>query len=197
MTPGGGLRFRDSSFAPSTISIDPFDGRLGEWGNWYHKFSSLALNCCWTDQEKLVKLTAALKGNALTTHRNLPVAVTSDFNTLVEALHRRYGKADGATMSVLRANLAEIRQREGEDLDAFGDRVCALTLEAHPDSYTTNQLQQVAVESYIRGCKDVEAAKLVFATQDPTTITDAIAMMKKAQAGTSRFRRMTPRMVTF
>ena len=195
--PEGNLRARDPAFSPSAINIDPFDGRLGAWGNWFHKFSSLALSCQWTDQEKLVKLTAALKGNALTTHRNLPLHITADYSELVKALENRYAKTDSATMSVLRANLANISQRVDEDLDAFGDRVYALTLESHPNTYTSAQLHQVAVEHFIRGCRDLDAARLVFATQEPTNITEAVTLMRKAQASSSRFRRSTPRMVTF
>ena len=196
-TPRRNVHTRDPAFSPSAITIESFTGRVGEWGNWFHKFSSLALNCGWTDQEKLVKLTAALKGNALITHRNLPIHVTADFSALIEALQTRFGKQDGASMAAIRASLADMSQNVHEDTATFADRILGTVLEGYPSSYSTVQLQQIAVEYFIRGCRDTEAARLVFSTQEPTTISEAVSMMKKAQAGTACFRRLNSRMVTF
>jgi hypothetical protein len=58
----GSAQSERNSLAPTKVTVDNFEGKVGEWENWFHKFSFIANACGWNDQEKLFKLTAALKG---------------------------------------------------------------------------------------------------------------------------------------
>lgn len=89
------------NFNPSKVKIENFEGKVYEWDNWFHKFSFMANNCNWTDQEKLFKLTLSLTGNALTAHRNLLPTITNDYEQLCQALKQRYCRHDKATKAVL------------------------------------------------------------------------------------------------
>ena len=51
------------------VNLDKFDGKVGEWDNWYHQFEFLANHYNWDDRERLVRLLSCLKGPALTTYR--------------------------------------------------------------------------------------------------------------------------------
>ena len=52
------------------VNLDKFDGKVGEWDNWYHQFECLATHYNWDDLVRLVRLLSCLKGPALTTHRS-------------------------------------------------------------------------------------------------------------------------------
>ena len=52
------------------MNLDKFDGKVGEWDNWYHQFEFLATHYNWDDRERLVRLVSCLRGPALTGHRS-------------------------------------------------------------------------------------------------------------------------------
>ena len=54
------------------VNLDKFDGKVGEWDNWYHQSEFLAAHYNWDDRERLVRLVSCLKGPALTAHRSYP-----------------------------------------------------------------------------------------------------------------------------
>jgi hypothetical protein len=168
------------------VTVDNFDGKVGQWDNWFHKFTFMANTCGWNDHEKLFKLTASLSGNALTAHRNLPFGVCHDYKRLCEALEERYGKKDTATKSALRADLTTVQQKEDEDLEVYADRVYAMTMDAYPAETPVAQLQQLAVEHFLNGCKDKGSAWLTYNIKDPRTVTEAVSQMKMAQASSRR-----------
>jgi hypothetical protein len=166
--------------------VDKFEGRVGEWENWFHKFQLTATLCKWKEADKLFLLTNALTGTALTTHRNLPGPTTLNYHDLVNALKERYGKTDTATKAVLRAELACIKQKEGEELENFADRVYALTMDAHPADTHPDQLQLYAVEAFLGGCSDKNSAWLTCNVRNPTSIPEAVNQMKLAQSSSKR-----------
>ena len=166
--------------------LDKFHGKVGQWEDWYHKFRHTSRMCKWSDGDKLFIMTSALVGPALTAHRNLPLSVTSDYKSLVKAFKQRFGKVNTATKAALRTELACIKQREGEDLENFADRVYALTMDAHPRSTSAQQLHIYAVEAFLRGCSDRNAAWLTCNIKDPATIGEAVNQMKLAQSSSKR-----------
>ena len=168
--------------------LDKFDGKVGSWENWFHKFELTAEMCKWTDASKLFMLTNALTKSALTAHRNLPKSSCSDYQALVDALQERFGKTDSATKAVLRSELYCIKQMEGEELEEFADRVYSLTMDAHPPETTPAQLQLYAVESFLQGCKDSNSAWLTTTVKNPATITEAVNQMKLAQSSSRRMK---------
>ena len=166
--------------------VDKFEGKVGTWENWFHKFEITAEMCQWSDENKLFMLTNALTGSALTAHRNLPKYATSTYESAVTALTERFGKVDKATKSVLRAELACIKQTEGEALENFADRVYSLTMDAHPPNTSPEQLQIYAVESFLSGCLDKNSAWLTCNVKNPVTINEAVNQMKLAQSSSKR-----------
>ena len=44
------------------VNLDKFDGKVGEWDDWYHQFEFLAIHYDWDDPERLVRLVSCLKG---------------------------------------------------------------------------------------------------------------------------------------
>ena len=180
------MQTTNNSLAPTRVKIDAFEGKVGEWDNWFHKFSYLADTCGWNNNERLFKLTSALTSNALTVHRNLSRDVVLDFDRLCEALKERYGKMDSATQCALRANLQTIKQGNDEELGAFADKVYSMTLDAYPVGTPVAQLQQFAVDHFINGCKDTHSAWLAASVKNPATISEAVAQMKISQATCKR-----------
>ena len=176
----------NNSLAPNKVQLEFFEGKVGEWENWFHKFTFMAEAGGWNDREKLFKLTASLKGNALTAHRNLPKHVTTNFELLCKALQERYGKMDDTSKSVLRADLRNIEQKPDEELEVFSDRVYALTMDAYPCDTPVNQLQMYAVEYFLQGCTDKYSAWLAFNVKNPKTMAEAVAQLKMAQASCKR-----------
>ena len=182
---------RDQDNLPDTRHaklLDKFDGKVGSWENWFHKFEITADMCKWSDASRLFMLTNALTRSALTAHRNLLKSSRSDYHALVNALQERFGKTDSATKAILRTELYCMKQIEGEELEEFADRVYALTMDAHPPETSPAQLQIYAVESFLQGCKDTNSAWLTTTVKNPTTITDAVNQMKLAQSSSRRMK---------
>ena len=182
-------RSNERNNAPDTRNaklVDKFDGKVGEWENWYHKFQLTATMCRWNDLDKLFNLTNALKGPALTAHRNLPTLTTLDYSAQVSAMKAKFGKTDFSTKAALRVELACIRQKEGEELETYADRVYSLTMDSHPVDMTLEQLQLYAVEAFLAGFTDKNAAWLTCNVKNPTSISDAVSQMKLAHSSSKR-----------
>ena len=114
------------------MNLDKFDGKVGEWDNWYHQFEFLATHYNWDDRERLVRLVSCLKGPALTAHQSFSQRARNTYAHCSAALQERYGSRRHALIITLRAELSTVRQEEGESIDMFGDRVYALTNQAYP-----------------------------------------------------------------
>ena len=172
--------------------VDKFEGKMGTWENWFHKFQVTADMCRWSEASKLFMMTNALTGAALTAHRTMPDRVRRSYNSLVAALQERFGKADRVTKSMLRSELRCIRQLEGEDIGVFADRVYALTMDAHPPETDPALLQLYAVESFLQGCTDSKSAWLTSIAKNPTTISGAVNQMKLSQANSRHMHARNP-----
>ena len=198
ITSRGGPPSRDRSMEPGRVNIDHFEGKIGEWDNWFHKFSTIAETCSWSNRERLFKLTSALKNNALTVHRNLSPDITRDYDLLCAAFKERYGNQDVATKASLRADLSTVRQKEDEDIQVFADRVFSLAIDAYPGDTPAHQLQQFAVEAFLNGCTDKNEAWLASNIRNPTNLSEAISQLKLTKATNKRMGvKYTNRQVTF
>ena len=168
------------------IRLEYFDGKVGEWDDWFHKFKYIARACGWTRRERLFRLTTSLRFAALTAHRNLPSHVRNNFDQICKAFKKRYGKARWSTKAGLRAQLSSIQQKEGEDLEVFADRVHALVIDAHPKGTPSETTEMYSVEHFLAGCKDKRAALLTFSTHFPESLFDAVERMRLIQASSQR-----------
>ena len=181
--PRGGSRRSDTPDTRNSKLVEKFVGRVGTWENWFHKFQFTAKLCKWNNDDMLFMLTNALTGPALTAHSNLPESVILDYDSLVAALKEkvRFGKTDPATQSILRAELKDIKQTEGEDLETFADRVYAHCLDAHPAQTLPGQLQMYATEAFMDGILDKNSAWLASNIANPKHIIEAVNQVKLAK----------------
>ena len=83
------------------VNLDNFDGKVGEWDNWYHQFEFLAIHYNWDDRERLVRLVSCLKGPALTAHRSFSQTATNTYAHCIAALQERYGSRKPALIMTL------------------------------------------------------------------------------------------------
>jgi hypothetical protein len=144
------------------------------WESYIFQFERVAARSNWSPNRKAEKLLDCLSDHALDYAQR--IGQDKDFQELKEGLGRRFSKKD--TPSVARKQLISARQREDETLEEFSQRVHFLTLEGHPDANQAT-LQQIAVESFLVGCKDKRAAETVM-EKDPKNIFDAQDQMKAA-----------------
>ena len=174
------------SMDAKNIRLDWFEGKLGEWDDWFHKFKYMARACGWSNREKIFRLTTSLKYAALTAHRNLPAHVRNNFEQLCKAFKKRYGKSRWSTKAGLRAQLSSVQQNEGEDLEAFADRVQSLVIDSHPSGTPRESIDMYSVDHFLAGCRDKRAALLTYSTHVPESLFDAVEHMRLIQASSQR-----------
>ena len=164
------------------VRLDPFEGKLGEWDAWFHKFRFIARACKWTQREKLFRLTTALVGAALNAHMNLPVSTRNNFDNLCKFMQMRYGTSRKSTKACLRAELETISQKHDEDLEVFADRVMKLAVSAYPKNIPESSIEFMAVDKFMRGCRDKKTALLSSSVAMPETMFEAVEHMRMVTA---------------
>ena len=183
------------------VKLDKFDGKVGEWDNWYHQFEFLATHYNWDDREGLVRLVSCLKGPALTAHRSFSQSARTTYAHCIAALHERYGSRRYALIITRRAELSTVRQEEGENMERFGDRVYALTNQAYPDlENDPTILQSHAVPAFLKGLRDRNAAQVAMKFRNPKSIQEAVVTITHTQDASRIFGNRgvpTARLVSF
>ena len=168
------------------VNLEKFDGKVGEWGNWYDQFEFLAIHYNWDDRERLVRLVSCLKGPALTAHRSFSQTARNTYALCIAALHERYGSRKPALIVTLRAELSTVRQEEGESMEMFGCGVYALTNQAYPDLVNApTLLQSHAVPAFLKGLRERNAAQEAMKFPNPKSIQEAAVTITHIQ-GASR-----------
>ncbi len=184
-------RYRPRS--PGMPKMVTFNGR-GNWESFIYQFERTAKRCDWRPSRKQERLLDCLVDQALDYTQKR--GTIGEYDELREALAQRFMNKD--TASVARKQLHTIRQREDESLEEFSQRVHFLAMDGHPEAGESTQ-QQIAVESFLIGCKEKRAAEVVM-EREPKTIYEAQIMVKtnvnnhKALFGT---RANTQRQVAF
>ena len=87
------MRSGDMVNRPNDINVclEKFDGKQGEFDNWFHQFSLMARAYQWDPLEKMVRLMSCLRGPALTAHRSLPHGERDNYDSCIDLLRKRYG----------------------------------------------------------------------------------------------------------
>ena len=75
-----------------------------------------------------------------------------------------------------RRQLQFMRQQENEPLEEFSQRVYFMALDGY-DRGNPEVVDQIATETFLRGCRDKEAARSVL-EKDPTSINQAMKLVK-------------------
>ena len=85
--------------------------------------------------------------------------------------------------TVVRAELANVHQKEGKDLEEYGRRIFRLLYQAYPDA-SDKMLKDLGIGFYSRGCIDRYAVEIAM-IMDPKTLKEAIQFTKVAQSNHS------------
>ena len=181
--------------SPPLPKLQTFDGKAREWKSFLFQFREHARVGHWSLKDKRNRLLACLRGKAVDFIQSRPKLERADYHSLKELLHNRYGMAELPTTA--RRQLLSMKQEEGEVLDDFGDRVLVKAAEGYP-GVPDDTLQTIAVESFLRGCKDRNAAYAA-AERKPETLFDAMQEVRDSAANLRAFGRcgITTRKVSF
>ena len=180
-----------------TNLIENFEGDAQLWEGWKKNFLFVANACNWNDDERLLMLRTHLRKTAMNAVQNLPDATLADYNAILTVLDLRYGAGRESTKTRLRAELNTVKQLENEDIEAFADRVYALTVHAHPTDIRDEHLQRYAVDAFIQGCRD-KTSSFLASLQHPATIRDAVDQVRMVQVqGSKTGSKLVARQVSF
>jgi competence ComEA-like helix-hairpin-helix protein len=176
-TDGRRRRRRKRSRSPQLPKMSVFtgDSKL-TWESFIFQFERISDRHGWKTSKKVDKLIDCLSGSALEYVNRMGVG--HDFKKLKKALKHRFSCKD-APMAA-RRQLQFIKQKEEESLEQFSQRTYFLTL----DGYSTagdKTIQQLSIETFLRGCRDKEAAKAAM-EKEPRTLHKALKYVKASAA---------------
>uniref|UniRef100_A0A6P7GWT3 Uncharacterized protein LOC114343257 n=1 Tax=Diabrotica virgifera virgifera TaxID=50390 RepID=A0A6P7GWT3_DIAVI len=80
----------EGSVSHAHVKVPNFDGK-SSWNNYMKQFESAAIANGWSEKEKAVNLTIALRGDALDVLQTIAVKETDNFEQLKKRLNMRYG----------------------------------------------------------------------------------------------------------
>jgi hypothetical protein len=175
---------RDRSHQYKTKSLDGFRPQLpriqaytgkGNWETYLVQFERMATRSGWDDRDKVDRLFDCLADQALEYAQRMS---TEDYHELCAEMSRRFKLKDTPIAS--RRQLHLIKQLEGEELAEFSQRVHWLAMDGHPNARPST-VQEVAVEAFLRGCKDKYAAEMAM-EKEPVTIFDAVEYVKNSSS---------------
>ena len=162
------------SYSPPPPRLQLFSGDPASlsWSSFFMKFDRIARRKGWSDDKKLDRLYDCL------TDKALEYAARSDnkdnYDRLTQELALRFDLKDEPIAARQRLYLA--KQDDDETLEAFLQRILTITMDGHKNEKSA-LIQQVATESFLRGCKHKDAATTVM-NESPATIHDACKRIK-------------------
>ena len=155
--------------------MDTFDGNPVSWDGFYCNFKFYSASHRWSDDTKLEKLRACLRGKAVQFIQKKPRYVHTSYRDLIHALKKRYSIRDPP--STVRKGLHGIKQLETESIKEFADRVYENVTDGYPDA-GDEMVQSIAVDHFLTGCKDRQAA-MIANMLPPRTISQAMKKVKE------------------
>ena len=166
---------RPRNRSPQMPKMDTFDGNPVSWDGFYCNFKFYSTAHRWSDDTKLEKLRACLRGKAVQFIQKKPRYVRTNYRDLVHALKKRYSIRDPP--STVRKGLHGIKQLETESIEEFADRVYENVTDGYPDA-GDEMVQSIAVDHFLTGCKDRQAA-MIANMLPPRTISQAMKKVKE------------------
>ena len=182
--------------APPFPKLPTFDGKTSEWPGFIFQFRRLARSGKCTTREKRDRLLGCLRGKAIAYVQSRPKAERKDYYALKSLLNMRYGILEEPTIA--RRHLQSMRQEEAESLEDFADRVLVKAAEGYPE-IPDDTLQSLAVDNFLRGCRDRGAA-YVAVEKKPDELQTAVQMVREAAVNLKLYGRsggLIARQVTF
>ena len=114
-----------------------------------------------------------------------PREVQDDYQALKDALEVWFGKMEHPTSA--RRQLGYLRQKEGETLEDYADKVLTKVSEAYP-GIDDKMEQDLAKEAFLRGCHHHSAAYAA-AKKDPVTLQEALEEVQNSAVNLKAFGR--------
>lgn len=158
----------------SKMSTFSGDGKIS-WDTFITQFERLAERHEWGKRKKSDKLLSCLEGLALEYVCKLKL---DKYRDIKKEMSRRFNTKDNPISA--RRKLQYIRQHEDERLQEFAQRVHFITIDGYSES-GRKAIDQISTESFLRGCRDKEAARSVM-EKNPKNIHEALDLIKASIA---------------
>ena len=161
------------SLSPAPPKMERFSGDPAKlsWSSFITWFARTAERRGWSERKKKDRLLDCLSEKALE-YANRSKAET--YEALKSELGLRFDLKDAPVAA--RQQLHVVRQDDEESLEDFLQRVLTITMDGF-DKAEVGTLQQLATESFLRGCKHKDAAMTVM-KESVATIQDACRRVK-------------------
>ena len=156
--------------------MQTFHGERLKWKTFLFSFKEVARSSKWDDETRLERLISCMRDKAINYIQKRPSRVRKNYRRLMRDLRKRYGQKDPPSSS--RRQLGYTKQDENEDLEDYAERIHQLVLDGHPGVDDRN-IQNLAVDAFLRGCRDKLAA-LLAAGKKPKTILKAVRRVNEA-----------------
>ena len=158
--------------SPPPNKLPLFDGE-GNWDSFLFQFKRISKRHKWSERKTKERFLDCLNDKALDFAKELR---RSDFHDLSKKMTRRFSNKDAPVAA--RRQLQFIKQKETESLQDFSQRVHFMAMEGHPGA-KDKTINQIAVESFLRGCKDRESAHSAM-DKNHSSVYDALEFVKTA-----------------
>ena len=167
---------RDKSRSPQPPKMPIFTGSgTLSWEAFIYQFERTSSRRNWDNDKKLCRFLDCLSEVALEYARR---SHPSSYEELRKYMKRRFSKKEEASSA--RRQLQYVRQMENESVEEFAERVHFLTMDGYFKS-STNIIDQIGTEAFLRGCKEKDAARIVI-EKNPRTINEALKWIKSSLA---------------
>jgi hypothetical protein len=182
---------KQSDVVKMQMKAPQFDGKTS-WDNYHRQFEAAARANGWSDTEKALALTLALRGDATNILQKLSSQEQEDYDVLVKHLELRFGQTH--LEHVYHSQLKNRSQRPNESLQEFEADVARLVRLAYPAT-PDNIMERLAVQAFLDGLRDHETRQALILAR-PDKLVDALARAlefeaaKQSSRGTARVRSM-------
>jgi hypothetical protein len=170
-------RSRSRSKSPQLHKPPVFKGTESpNWESFIYQFERIAAHRGWSVHKKTFRLLDCLSDVALEYARR--INQNGDYKDLKRQLKQRFSRKEVPVLA--RRQLPFTKQYENEGVEEFAQRVYFLVLDGY-QSCEGNVLEEIATETFLRGCQDKEAAMKAM-DREPATLQKAIKYMRTAIA---------------
>ena len=162
--------------SPPPPKMQTFHGERAKWRTFLFSFRQTAGSQVWDSSTKLERLISCMREKAIDYIRKRHSRIRNSYRALLIDLHKRYGRKDPPSAS--RRQLSYVKQDEEEDIEDFAERVHELVIDGYPRVDEAN-IQLLAVDAFLRGCRDKLAA-LLAAGKKSQTLQRAVRHVKSS-----------------
>ena len=165
--------------APSakTVNVPTFDCAT-VWEEFQTQFELVSSFYGWNPTEKAVHLATSLRGEAVRALETLDPLSRCDYNRLVEALTRRYGRAGQRDIS--RIKLRGLHQGRQQSLQELAQTVVTLCRRAYP-TLPADTRDELAKDHFLDALLDPEMRWRVCQSR-PTSLDDALRIALEVES---------------